>query len=139
MSAMPARAPRPRATPRTSSPTSWRPRLRIVRAPAAARSRLPFLLLCVAILAGSMLGALALNTSMATTAYTIGERQVELAQLTQTEQQLGTQLEQMSSPVQLAAAADRIGMVPAAGLSYITLADGTITGPAAELLDGQEG
>lgn len=136
MSAMPARAPQLRAP---AARTSWRPRLRLVRAPAQARSRLPFLLLCVAILGGAMLGALALNTSMATTAYTISARQVELAQLSQTEQQLNTQLEQMASPTQLAAAADKIGMVPAEGLSYITLANGTITGPAADLIDGGEG
>jgi len=135
MSAMPARAPSLRAPARSS----WRPRLRLVRAPAQARSRLPFLLLCVAILGGAMLGALALNTSMATTAYTISARQVELAELSQTEQLLATQLEQMSSPTQLAAAADDIGMVPAEGLSYVSLEDGTITGPAAELIDGDEG
>ena len=85
-----------------------------------------------------MLGALALNTSMAMTAYTITERQVELAQLTETEQQLAGDLEHMSSPAQLAAAATRIGMVPAEGLSYIHLEDGTITGPAADLVADPE-
>lgn len=135
MSAVPLRAPRVRAP----GQTGWRPRLRLVRAPAPARSRVPFLLLCVAILGGAMLAALALNTSMATTAYTITERQLELAELTQAEQQLSTEFEQMSSPTQLAAAATRLGMVPAEGLSYIYLADGTITGPAAELIDGGEG
>lgn len=134
MSTMPVRAP-----VRAPARTSWRPRLKLVRAPAQARSRLPFLLLCVAILGGALLGALALNTSMAITAYTITDRQVELAQLSQTEQQLQTQLEQISSPTVLADAADRLGMVPAEGLSYITLKDGTITGPAANLIDGAEG
>ncbi|WP_420110719.1 hypothetical protein [Pseudactinotalea sp.] len=135
MSAMPLRAPQSRPV---SNP-SWRPRLRIVRAPAHARSRLPFQLQCVSILAGAMLGALALNTSMATTAYTIRERQVELAQLTQQEQVLAGQVEQLSSPTQLAAAASRLGMVPAEGLSYIRLEDGTITGPAADLVADAEG
>lgn len=135
MSAMPLRAPRPRA----HSPLDWRPRLRLVRAPAPARSRIPFLLLCVAILGGAMLAALALNTSMATTAYTIADRQAELAQLVETEQQLMTEYEQMSSPTQLAAAAAALGMVPAEGLSYIYLEDGTITGPATDLVDGGEG
>lgn len=134
MSTMPVRAP-----VRAPARTSWRPRLKLVRAPAQARSRLPFLLLCVAILGGALLGALALNTSMAITAYTITDRQVELAQLSQTEQQLQTQLEQISSPTVLAQAADKLGMVPAEGLSYITLEDGTITGPAANLIDGAEG
>lgn len=135
MSAMPLRAPQARP----SRQPAWRPRLRIVRAPAQARSRLPFLLLCVAILGGAMLGALALNTSMATTAYTIRERQVELAQLTETEQVLAGQVEAMSSPTQLAEAASRLGMVPAEGLSYIRLEDGTITGPAADLVADTEG
>lgn len=135
MSAMPLRAPQSR----TSSQPSWRPRLRIVRAPANARSRLPFLLLCVSILGGAMLGALALNTSMATTAYTIRERQIELAQLTQSEQALAEQVEQLASPPELAAAASRLGMVPAEGLSYIHLEDGTITGPAADLVADTEG
>lgn len=132
MSAMPLRAPRP------SIPARWRPRLRLVRAPAPVRSRLPFLLLCLAILGGAMLGALALNTAMATTAYVIGERQAELAQLSQQEQQLTSEVEQLSSPAQLAEAATRIGMVPAEGLSYINLADGTISGPASELVDDGE-
>lgn len=135
MSAMPLRAPRPRP----SAQPSWRPRLRIVRAPAHGRSRLPFLLLCVAILGGAMLGALALNTSMAITAYTIRDRQVELAQLTENEQVLSERYEEMSSPAHLAEAATRIGMVPAAGLSYIHLEDGRITGPAAEFVDDSEG
>lgn len=130
MSAMPLRAPHARP----ASQPSWRPRLRLVRAPAQGRSRLPFLLLCVSILGGALLGALALNTSMAITAYTISDRQAELAQLTESEQVLSEDLVQISSPTQLAAAATRIGMVPAEGLSYIHLEDGTITGPAAELV-----
>lgn len=136
MSAMPLRAPARPARP--SAQPSWRPRLRIVRAPAQGRSRLPFLVLCTAILGGAMLGALALNTLMATTAYTISERQVELAQLTETEQMLSDQFVNTSSPTQLAAAATELGMVPAEGLSYIHLGDGTISGPAAELVAGPE-
>ncbi len=128
MSAMPARAPRLRAP----AQPSWRPRLRIVRAPSPARSRIPFLLLCLSILGGAMLGALALNTAMATTAYEIRDRQVELATLTETQETLTARFDGMSSPGQLADAATAIGMVPAEGFSYINLADGTITGPAAD-------
>lgn len=135
MNAMPLRAPRLRAPEQLS----WRPKLRLVRAPSPARSRVPFLLLCLSILGGAMLGALALNTAMATTAYEISDRQAQLAELTQTEQLLSTRYEQMSAPTQLAAAATGLGMVPAQGFSYINLADGTITGPAAALLDGGEG
>lgn len=135
MSAMPLRLPRPRAAARPV----WRPRLRIVRAPSPARSRLPFLLLCLVILGGALLGALALNTAMATTAYEIRDRQRELAELSQLEQQLSTEVNSLSAPIQLAASARRLGMEPAEGLSYITLADGLISGPAAADLEDGEG
>ncbi|GAB2992608.1 MAG TPA: hypothetical protein VKY71_13845 [Actinotalea caeni] len=135
MSAMPLRAPRPSG----NAGLRWRPRLRLVRAPAPARSRLLFLLLCVGILGGAMLGALALNTAMATTAYVLRERQVELARLTESEQQLTATVEQLSSPAQLANQAQRLGMVPAEGLSYIDLETGTISGPAAALVGEGDG
>jgi hypothetical protein len=128
VSALPVRVPRSRAP----ESRAWRPPLRIVRAPHPARSRLPFLLLCLTILGGSLLGALALNTSMATGAYQLRDRQAELAALTESEQQLAGELDSLSSPAQLARTASRLGMEPAAGLSYITLADGTVTGPATE-------
>ncbi|MFV0254404.1 MAG: hypothetical protein ACK5H2_13840 [Beutenbergiaceae bacterium] len=139
MSAMPARAPAAGSARRVTIRRRWRPRLRIVRAPSAARSRLPFLSLCLAILGGSLLGALALNTAIATTGYEISQRQRELAELTQMEQQLSTQVNALASPAQLALAAGDLGMVPAEGLSYIDLADGTISPPAGDLIeDGAE-
>ena len=107
-----------------------------MRAPSPERSRVPFLLLCLSILGGAMLGALALNTAMATTAYEIRDKQAELAELTEQQEALTAQFDGMSSPSELADAAAAIGMVPAEGLSYIDLADGTITGPA---VDGDAG
>lgn len=134
MSAMPARtaAVRPLPTPQR------RPRLRIVRAPAPARSRVPFLLLCLSILVGAMLGALLLNTAMATGAYRLSDMRAHLATLTQDQQQLETSLVGLGSAEQLSVAAGRLGMVPAEGLSYITLADGSIVGPATELISDAE-
>jgi len=133
MSAMPARAPqiRPSAAP------GWRPRLRIVRAPAPARTRMPFIALCMSILGGALLGALMLNTSMAATAYEIHDSEIRLARLSETEQVLAARADQLASPAQLAARATAIGMVPAEGSSYIRLSDGTIVGPAAGLI-GEE-
>ncbi|MFV0427494.1 MAG: hypothetical protein ACK5KU_10750 [Beutenbergiaceae bacterium] len=120
MSAMPLRSPAP-------TTRRWRPRLRIVRAPAAARSRLPFLLLCLTILGGALLGALALNTAIATTGYEISQRQRDLAELSQREQQLSTEVNALASPARLSLAATRLGMVPAEGLRYIDLASGEIS------------
>ncbi|MBK5247823.1 MAG: hypothetical protein JJE50_00110 [Actinomycetales bacterium] len=133
MSAVPARAPqiRPTATP------SWRPRLRIVRAPAPVRTHLPFVLLCLSILGGALLGALMLNTSMAATAYELHDAEISLARLSESEQVLAAQADQLSSAPQLAARATAIGMVPAEGLSYIRLSDGSIAGPVAGLIGGE--
>lgn len=128
MSAVPGRVSAPAAA------RSWRPRLRIVRAPSAGRSRVGFILLCVSILVGSLLGVLMLNTAMATTAYDIHDQQVQLARLSETEQSLAQQVERLSSPVLLQQQAEELGMEPADGMRYITLADNAILGRDAPLV-----
>lgn len=76
MSLAPMRATAPRVEPRRESEPA-RPRLRIVGAAAPDAARAPYFALCVAILLGALLGALALNTSMAATAYTIRDRTLD--------------------------------------------------------------
>ncbi|TDE90924.1 hypothetical protein EXU48_17040 [Occultella glacieicola] len=132
---MPARAPR---TSRPLAVPTWRPRLRIVRAPAPARSVLPFILLCMAVLGGALLGALMLNTAMASTAYEMHDQEVALARLSEEQQRLTQQVDTLASPSALADRAAALGMVPAEGMSYIRLADGTVVGEAAGLI-GDEG
>ncbi|ACQ80667.1 conserved hypothetical protein [Beutenbergia cavernae DSM 12333] len=105
-----------------------RPQLRIVRAQAPARSRVPFLALCVSILVGSLLAALALNTSMAATAYTLRERQGELTALSQEEQRLASLVEETSAPSAVMASARALGMQPSDGVVHLRLADGTLIG-----------
>lgn len=128
MSAQPLRVRPPRP-----APTSWRPRLQIVRAPAHQRSLWPFTALCLTILVGALLGALLLNTAMAATAYEMREQRIELARLSEHQQMLSQQVENHSSPAALAAAASELGMERGAGTSYVTLEDGSIAGPAADL------
>ena len=128
MSAVPGRSAAPAAA------RSWRPRLRLVRAPAPGRSRVGFILLCVAILVGSLLGVLMLNTAMATTAYEVHDQQVQLARLAETEQSLAQQVERLSSPVLLQQQAEELGMEPADGMRYITLAENAILGRDAPLV-----
>lgn len=135
MSAVPLRAPSaPSARPVGSS---WRPRLKIVRAPANARSLLPFTAMCLVILLGALIGALMLNTAMAATAYEIRDQRVQLARLSEREQDLTQRVERLAAPAQLADAANDLGMERAEGSSYITLSDGSIAGPAAGLI-GEE-
>jgi hypothetical protein len=103
-------------------------RLRIVRAPAHPRARVPFVVLCVCVLAGALLGALLLNTSMAHTSFVIQERQVQLARLSERQQDLAQQVERAASPQVLAERARAAGMVPAPAPAFVLLSDGTIIG-----------
>lgn len=113
------------------------PKLQIVRSPGGQRSMVPFAALCLAILVGALVGALMLNTSMAATSYQMSEQRAELARLSEQTQILSTQVDQMASPANLAAAAADLGMQRAEEPSYLTLADGSIYGPAAALIGGE--
>lgn len=132
MSALPqSYAPRP-APSRVASSPGWTrlpaARLRLVRAPQSTRTRVPFVLLCIAILVGALLGALVLNTSMARGSYEAHDLQIELAALARTEQGLNTQLLEHNAPAHLAASARALGMVPAPEFAFLRLADGAILG-----------
>ena len=129
MSALPSRAPVPApAEPAPSLRTATLGRLRVVRAPARPRARVPFGLMCVGILAAALVGVLLLNTSMAQTSFTIQERQVRLAQLSELEQDLNGRLEAAASPQVLAERAVAEGMVSAPPPAFLDLASGTIVG-----------
>ena len=131
MSALPqSYAPAPRPAPSTTAPGRTRsgPRLRVVRAPEPTRTRVPFVLLCIAILAGALLGALVLNTTMASAAYDKHAMEVELAQLARTEQSLRTSIDAQKAPQQLAASARGLGLVQAPPSAYLRLADGAVLG-----------
>ena len=99
-----------------------------MRAPAHGRTRVPFVLLCMSILAASLLGALLLNTSMAQGEYERFALQTRLAQSAQSQQRISAQLDLAGSPSQLAAAARALGMEPSAGAGYLRLSDGAVLG-----------
>ena len=113
-----------------SAPPEATPRLRVVRAPAHARTRVPFVLLCMAVLAGSLLAALVLNTAMAQGEYERQGLQGRLSDSTQSLQAIDAQLERATSPEALAAAARALGMVPvpASQGGYLRLSDGAVLG-----------
>ncbi|WP_182113645.1 MULTISPECIES: hypothetical protein [unclassified Actinotalea] len=125
-----------RATARTApAPSPGRrrapepaPRLRVVRAPAQARTRVPFVVLCMALLAASLLGALLLNTSMAQGEYERLALQQRLAESSREQERIATELRAAESSTQLAAAATALGMVPTTHGAYLRLADGAVLG-----------
>ena len=122
--AVPRRAP---GAP-VQTPALARPRLRVVRAPAHARTRVPFVLTCIGALAAALLGALLLNTSMAQGEYQRYELATRLAQSAQAQQEMRSELEAVSSPAALATAAQALGMVPTTSGGYLRLSDGAVLG-----------
>jgi len=123
-----ARATAYPAPPRPRPTRAPAPRLRVVRAPEHARTRVPFILACMAVLGGALLSALLLNTSMAASAYAKYDLSNELGRLNQDALGLTAELDAKASPTQLAAAATALGMVPTNGTGWLRLADGSVQG-----------
>jgi hypothetical protein len=89
---------------------------------------MPFILACMAILAGALLSALLLNTSMASSAYAKYDLSNKLGQLNQDALGKQADLDAKASPAQLAAAAAQLGMVPTNGTGWLRLSDGSVQG-----------
>lgn len=118
----PAR-PAPREAPRPAPP-----RLRVVPPPRRARTRVPFVALCMVVLAASLLGVLLLNTAMAQGEYERYALATRLAQSAQQQQELVTQLDEKAAPARLAERAKALGMVPSTTSGYLRLSDGAVLG-----------
>lgn len=136
MSAQPLRVGTPLA-PSTPRPApAQRPRLRVVRAPQQARTRVPFVFLCMAILGAALLSALLLNTSMASGAFERSSLTSSLGRLQQDQLDLVAQLDTRAAPASLAQSARGLGMVPANGTGWLRLADGSVQGAPAPAAAG---
>ena len=136
MSAQPLRVGTP-AVPAAPRPApAPRPRLRVVRAPQQARTRVPFVILCMAILGAALLSALLLNTTMAGRAFERSTLTSSLGRLQQDQLDLVAQLDARSAPGSLAQAARGLGMVPANGTGWLRLSDGSVQGAPAPAAAG---
>lgn len=121
-----------------------RPRRRIRT--AATGRRAPFVLLVVALLVGTTLGLLILNTAIAVDSLKATRLQAANAERAQEVQRLEQRVVSGGSPARIAGAAVAAGLVPAGPAAYLVLApDGTVTlrgtpvpapDPAAEPADG---
>lgn len=128
------RVPTPRpATPPSSAPAApaRRPGLSAHAAPEHSRSLVPFVAMCVAIVVGSLVAVLLLNTSMAKGAYETRDLRNELSYLEDQRSELRAALEEHASPQALAHAAAELGMVPATHVGFVTIGDGTVLAPGA--------
>ncbi|RBY85576.1 hypothetical protein [Blastococcus sp. TF02A-30] len=125
----------PRTTTRTPGPragarTTPRPQLRVVpsapartRRPARALAgrRAPFVLLIVALLAGTTLGLLVLNTAIAVDSLKATQLRAENAQRAEEVQRLERSVVEGNTPAEIARAAVAAGLVPAGSAAYLVL------------------
>jgi hypothetical protein len=105
-----------------------KPALRPVAAPVASRSLVPFVSLCIAIIVGSLVGVLLLNTQMAQGAYDTRDLKIQIASLSEQRGELVAQLDSNAAPQNLADRAAALGMHPAGKVGFISLEDGYVTG-----------
>jgi len=119
-----ATAPRPDRG--TTAPD--RAPLRVAPPAPVAAPRAPFVALVLAIVITGVLGILVLNTKINENAFRLDHLRTRQAALDQQEEQLNQQLADQESPNSLAAAARRLGLVPAGTPAFITLPDGRVLG-----------
>jgi hypothetical protein len=107
-----------------------RPELRLVpgvasrsrrRALAVAGARAPFVLLVVALLVGTTLGLLVLNTVIAVDSLKATSLRAENAERAQEVQRLEQQVVTAGTPAEIARGAEAAGLVPAGPAGYLVL------------------
>ncbi|WP_426566622.1 hypothetical protein ACPPVT_08820 [Angustibacter sp. McL0619] len=120
----------PAAQPGRSAPRAPRPNLRVVHAPAVDRGRTAFVVGCMLLLVGGLLGLLMINTALGQGSFTLHDLQQRSDELGDRQQALRQDIDSQAAPERLAARAKALGMVPSQGAAFIRLPDGRILGVA---------
>lgn len=102
--------------------------LRLVPARRSSAPRAPFVTMVVLLLAGGLLGLLALNTVLAQDAFTRHTLVKENKALADREQTLEREVETLRTPRNLAERARELGMVQGSTPAFLRLADGVVLG-----------
>jgi hypothetical protein len=103
-------------------------RLRVAPPVPVSAPRAPFVALVLGVVVAGVLGILVLNTKINENAFRLANLQSQQNTLDEQEQQLKAQLAEESSPTSLAAAARKLGLVPAGLPAFIRLPDGRTIG-----------
>ncbi|GAA4897375.1 hypothetical protein LX16_1137 [Stackebrandtia albiflava] len=119
----PAVAPAP-APPRRQTAPVRRPRKAVAPPEPVAVARAPFVVSILGLIAAGIVGLLVLTTAINENAFILQDLRDEQAALDASEQQLTDELADLSAPGNLAAAAERLGLVPAEEVTYLRLPDG---------------
>jgi hypothetical protein len=121
-----ALAPQPGAEPTPSRSTL--PRLRVAPPAPVSVPKAPFVAGVLVVVITGVVGILVLNTKINENAFRLEALQQQQGQLDRTQAELTKNLADRESPTSLAAAARRVGMVPADRPAFITLPDGKVLG-----------
>ena len=105
-----------------------RPKLRLAPPPPVAGPRVPFVVMIVVLVIAGVVGILALNQKINENAFKLDKLRADQAKLDRQEQNLDEQIAERESPGNLAAAARKLGLVPAGAPAFIRLPDGRIIG-----------
>ncbi|QOR48431.1 hypothetical protein INS90_03955 [Trueperella pecoris] len=114
----------------SSRPVIEMPGLSVVPTPAPARGFWGAVFLCLALFIGSLSVAFHLNTRMVQGAYEIKNISVELNEVAAREATLTKDVIAVSTPNELRARAEQLGLVPAVDARHVDLETGVITAPA---------
>lgn len=93
-----------------------------------AGSSLGFIVLCVAVLAASLIGVLLLNIAMAEGAYEYRDLRTQRAALQEQKAETLALLDSHAAPQFLAESARALGMVPATRVGFVSLEQGVVAG-----------
>jgi hypothetical protein len=134
-----ARQRLPRLAPQLYSAAVTRARLTVVPRPDRQAPRTPFVVLVATVLLAGVVGLLLFNTHMQQGSFRATALELRATELHATQQSLEMELDRLRDPQQVAAAAQRLGMVPLANPAFLSLADGRTLGQArpASRLDAQ--
>jgi hypothetical protein len=121
-------APDHGATPRRAPRPTGPERLRVVPPADLPAPRAPFVVLVLVLLVSGLVGLLMLNTLVNENSFRIHDLQKQQAALDLREQQLEREIAQREATPALAAAARRLGLVPAGTPAFIRLSDGKVLG-----------
>lgn len=121
-----ALAPKPGRRAATNRPTQ--PRLRVAPPTPVSAPKAPFVAMVLVVVIVGVVGILVLNTKINENAFRLDALQQRQAKLDRAEAELTKNLADKESPTSLAAAAMRLGMVPATKPAFITLPNGKVLG-----------
>lgn len=108
-----------------------------VQSAAPATGHWGFMLLCLALVLGTFVSVLVLNTSRAEGSYVLSRLAMERTELHDTRVTLQAELDHLESSETLAEKARKLKMVPSTSTATLRLSDGSLTGVASKVDGGR--